>query len=250
MSNILPLLIGGAALVYFMSSKQPVAVNQSYVDVKKIPPVVNCIDLRNNLLAFPRIQLPKGEEDFGQELPMIVVLHGRNGNENQLANVIPKDLKARVFFFRANTKNNLFFIPRLKDKEEIVAPALEKSAEDVLEGIDILLGIYPTSKLVLFGFSQGASLVLWLSEYKFNIPTYIMAFSGSLPSLLYPTELNPNKIYQYHGNLDKVVPFDLGYSTYQAFKNVGYNIIFRQTKNSHIGPPKKFVDEFFQLAGF
>lgn len=247
MSNILPLLIGGVALVYLIGSSKSSTPTKSSADVGKIPPVVECIDLGNNLLVFPRIQVA---EDFGQELPMIVVLHGRNGNEKQLANVIPKDLKARVFFLRANTKNNLFFIPRLKDKEEILAPALEKSGKDVLEGIDVLLGIYPTNRLILFGFSQGASLVLRLSEYKFNIPTYVMAFSGSLPSLLYPKKLNSNKIMQYHGNLDKTVPFELGINTFNAFDKMGFDIIFRQTKNSHIGPPKIYVEEFFKLAGF
>lgn len=244
MSNILPLLIGGVALVYFMNSKRSVAENQSYVNVEKIPPIVNCIDLGNNLLAFPRIQL--SEKEINSIQPMIIVLHGRNGNENQLANVIPKDLKARVFFFRANTKNNLFFIPRLKDKEEIVAPALEKSAGDVLEGIDLLLGIYPTNKLIIVGFSQGGSIAEFIGSI--GKADSIISWAGSLPSLLYPKQKYNTNILLYHGSKDLIVPYKLDLAASKAFKEKGFNVVFRETKNGHIIPPKSIINEFFDIA--
>ena len=218
---IIPLLLTS---FFFLSKPKP--------RIEKIPPKV--IDLDNQILAFPRIQI----KDFGQKAPMIVVIPGRNATELQLQNTIPTDLKARVFFLRSEKPKRLFFEPRLKYNEEIVAPALKSAGKEVEEGIAKLLKLYPTNNLIVYGFSAGGALAL----------TYVMAFSGSLPSTLYPSEKNNTKILIWHGNLDTVVPYELGLNTAKAFEDVGFYTRFKEKKNSHILPPKEVVKEYFEIS--
>ena len=226
---IIPLLLTS---FFFLSKPKP--------RIEKISPTV--IDLNNQISAFPRTQI----KDYGQKAPMIVVIPGRNATELQLQSTIPLDLKARVFFLRSEKPKRLFFEPRLKYDEEIVAPALKEAGKEVEEGIAKLLKLYPTNKLIVYGFSAGGALALTYGlTGKANT---IMAFSGSLPSTLYPSEKNKTKVLTWHGNLDTVVPYELGLNTAKAFEDAGFFTRFKEKKNSHILPPKEVVKEYFETA--
>lgn len=201
----------------------------------------NKIDLGNNLFGYPRIQI----QDKGQQAPLIIVLHGRGGDETALQSVIPKNIPARIIFLRANLKGRLFFEPRLADDESILKPAIEKAGQTLVEGINRLLEIYPTNKIILFGFSQGGALVEYMATLK-GIDGAI-SFSGGLSSNLYPQQKQNTKVRIWHGNNDKVVPYNLDYETYLAFKDLYYDVKF-ETGNGkgHILPPKNIVEQWFK----
>lgn len=231
------LLFTSAALLFIFANNANKKVDFKPT-LKETP---TSITLNDNLIAFPR-KFPTNDSNV--ILPMIIVLNGRNATEKQLQYAIPENLNARVFFIRPNLKNNLYYVPRIKDDEEIVKPAIVQSGNSIIKAIDLLKNKFNTSKVILIGFSQGSSLVLYLSSLGYN--DVGLSFSGALPSNLYPSKFINTKLRMFHGNLDKVVPFEMGLDTYEAFKAQNYNVEFKERKNSHISPPKELALEWLK----
>lgn len=199
------------------------------------------ITLNDNLIAFPR-KFPTNNSNV--ILPMIIVLNGRNATEKQLQYAIPENLNARVFFIRPNLKNNLYYIPRIKEDKEIVKPAIVQSGNQIIKAIDLLKAKFNTSKVILFSYSQGSSLNLYLASLGYS--DVALSFSGALPSNLYPSKFQKTKVRIFHGNLDKVVPFEMGLKTFEAFKAQNYDVEFKERKNSHVSPPKEIAFEWIK----
>jgi predicted esterase len=204
------------------------------------------INLENNLYGYPRIQM----KDVGQKAPLIIVLHGRGGNEKALQNVIPKNLPARIIFLRGqiNEKTgNYFFKSRVAGPENKLKEDLENSGLILDEAITKLTQIYPTNKVILFGFSQGAALSLYMGSI--GAVDNVIAFSGSLSKNLFPAKQQNTQILMWHGTNDKVVPFKLGKDTKEAFENMGFSTEFIVGKNKgHILPPKDVVEKYFKMT--
>lgn len=204
------------------------------------------IDLGNNLIAFPRIQI----NDFGQKAPMIIVLHGRNSSELALQDFISKDLSARVFFIRGQipTKSgNLYYLNRLKDNPEIVGPQIKEAGKILDNGIEILLNKYPTNKLIILGFSQGAGLALYMGSV--GKADSVISLSGALPMNLYPEKAFDTNIFMWHGRKDKTVPFELADNTYKAFYNTEFNTEFEIGENNyHSVTPPVIINRFLKKA--
>jgi len=231
------LLLTSAALLFIFANNA-----KNKVDLKptlKETPV--SITLNDNLIAFPR-KFPTNNSNIA--LPMIIVLNGRNATEKQLQYAIPENLNARVFFIRPNLKNNLYYIPRIKESEEIVKPAIVQSGQQIIQAIDLLKSKYKTSRVILLGYSQGASLVLQLAALGYS--NVSLSFSGALPSNLYPSKFANTKVKMFHGNLDKVVPYEMSLDTFEAFKSQNYDVEFKERKNSHISPPKELAFEWIK----
>lgn len=228
------LLLTSAALLFIFANKT--------IDLKsplKETPV--SITLNDNLIAFPR-KFPTNNSST--TLPMIIVLNGRNATEKQLQYAIPENLNARVFFIRPNLKNNLYYVPRIKENEEIVKPAIVQSGNQIIQAIDLLKSKYKTSRVILFSYSQGSSLNLYLASLGYQ--NIALSFSGALPENLFPTKFSDTKLRMFHGNLDKVVPYSMALDTFQAFKSQNYDIEFKERKNSHISPPKELAFEWIK----
>lgn len=230
--NYLILLSIGLGISYFIKDKSK--------PVMKSP---KKIDLGNGLFGYPRIQI----EDHGQPAPLVLVLHGRGSDETGLQKVIPKDIPARVIFLRGQIDGKpgrYFFTPRLGGPEKELKEALEESGLIIEEAIEKLLKIYPTNEVTLFGFSQGAALSLYLgSTGKVD---KVIAFSGSLPSNLYPQQSQDTEILMWHGDNDKIVAYNEAEKTANAFKNVNFlNEFITGKGNGHILPPKPVVEKYF-----
>lgn len=204
--------------------------------VKTITPLK--IELNDNLSAFPRIQIT----DSGQKAPMIIVLHGRNSNELALQEFIPKDLPARIFFMRGQiptNTGNLFYLNRLKDDPEIVGPQIKAAGKILDRAIDTLLKKYPTSKLIILEFSQGAGLALYMGSI--GKADSIISLAGTLPISLYPEQAFDTK--------DKTVPFELANNTYKELYNKGFDVEFQIGENSYHSLPQQYViNEFLEKA--
>lgn len=229
------LLLTSTALLFVLAN------NANKLEKPILKETPSSIVLNDNLIAFPR-KFPTNNSNV--ILPMIIVLNGRNATEKQLQYAIPENLNARVFFIRPNLKNNLYYVPRIKDNPEIVKPAIVQSGNLIIKAIDLLRAKFNTSKVILIGFSQGGSLVLYLSSLGYN--DIGLSFSGALPSNLYPSKFANTKVRMFHGNLDKIVPYEMGLKTFKAFENAGYDIEFKERKNSHISPPKEIASKWIK----
>lgn len=165
----------GLATLFVFSRQSKISSSKNF-DVPKE------IYLGNTLLAYPSFKYTNTK----QLAPMVIVLHGRGGNEMSLQKIIPVDLAARVFFIRANLSGNLFFKPRLIEPSEIVTPAIKTAGHTLLVGLKKLLAIYPTNNLIILEFSQGTELALYLGSI--GQATNIISLAGGLPVGLYPVK--------------------------------------------------------------
>lgn len=204
------------------------------------------IKLNDNLIAFPRIQI----NDTGQEAPMIIVLHGRNSSELFLQKYILETIPARIFFMRGQIPTdlgNLFYLNRLRDDPTIVGPQIKQAGKILDKAIKTLLEKYPTNKLIIMGFSQGAGLALYMGSI--GKADSIIALSGSLPTILYPTQVYDTEIFMWHGKKDKTVPFELTNETYKDLYNKGFNVEFQIGENNyHSLPPQDVINSFLNKA--
>lgn len=204
------------------------------------------IDLGNGLYGYPRIQI----KDRGQIAPLVIVLHGRGSDQTGLQKVIPKNIPARIIFLRGQIDGKpgrYFFTARLAGPENELKFALENTGLILDEAITKLTQIYPTNKVILFGFSQGAALSLYMGSI--GAVDSVIAFSGSLPSNLYPQQKQNTNILMWHGNSDKVVPYNLGENSANAFRNAEFSTKFITGKNKgHILPPKDIVEKYFNIV--
>lgn len=235
MNSLLLLAAGLGTLLLFKPTKP----------TPKISPSPNQIELPNGLLAFPKIQI----NDKGQKAPLVIVLHGRNASEKQLTYAIPEDLPARIMFLRANLPKRVFFVPRLIDDPDKVKPAIEAAGKTLGDGINKLLKLYPTNKVIILGYSQGGELAEYMATLKWKTPLRIASFAGGLTENLFPIQEPQGniKLKIWHGENDKVVPYEMDVATANAFKNMGYDVTFETGANlSHVAPPKKIADKYLR----
>lgn len=234
--NYLTLLGFGLGLSFFLSQN---VINPIVKSPSKI-------DLGNGLLGYPRIQI----EDRKQLAPLVIVLHGRGSDQTGLQKVIPKNIPARVIFLRGQIDGKpgrYFFNARLAGPEKELKSDLESAGLILDEAINKLTQIYPTNKIILFGFSQGAALSLYMGSI--GVVDKVIAFSGSLPSSLFPQQKQNTQILMWHGNSDKVVPYKLGQNTADAFENAGFLTEFiTGDSKGHVLPPDDVVNKYFKIA--
>ncbi len=240
MNPLFLLSIGLAATLILTPSITSTKVSSSSVKYEKL------ITFSSGIKALPRFQNVTPQ----QKVPMVIVLHGRGGVETALTNTIPTNFSARVFFLRGNIKNPaggyLFYNRRLKENSEELSEEIIEASTNVLNVINQLILTYPTSKIVIFGFSQGAAISLYLGSI--GEVNSAIGFSGALPEYLFPEQPQSSKIFIFHGTNDAVVPEKLDYKTFKAFEEQGFTIEYKTKKAGHVLPPKDIVGEFLNEA--
>lgn len=188
------------------------------------PPVATdmLIDLPAGLKAVPLLQVP---DDAAA--PLLIVLHGREGTEGQLRSFVPDDLGARVFFVRGNLpsakiKNRYsFFDARyLGGDEAALVEGIDTAADHVAAAIAQLRPLFPTTKVLVLGSSQGGHIAYELAVER--MVDGAVSMSGALPPVLRPVVPGKAKVIGLHGTKDAVVPYKAGRATVDAFKQAGY----------------------------
>ena len=110
------------------------------------------------------LSVPSGAPD-AEKLPLVIVLHGRGADANDLADLAPYIDNGYRFVF-PNAPRPFEPMPGMSfgytwfDGLPPEQASLEASRTLMLQFIDEIVGKYPTSKLVLAGFSQGAMMSL------------------------------------------------------------------------------------------
>lgn len=189
--------------------------------LKNPPFVENLIDVGGGIKARLFDGAPPNEN-----APLLVVLHGRNANENQLYELVTANLKkgARIAFLRgpkgSGSSWRWFDLP-LSAKSPALDNVVMAARDQVLAAIFKLANIYPaTSEVAVLGYSQGGTLAYALAagtQQKAKTVSRVIAVAGWLPPGLRPTGALPATVYGIHGKKDKNVPWQRAQATMASF---------------------------------
>jgi phospholipase/carboxylesterase len=153
------------------------------------------------------LSIPGGTPGSG-EMPLVVVLHGRGADAFDLADIAPS-LDGGYRFVFPNAPKPFEPYPGMAfgwswfDGWPPEGRSFPESRAAMLKFLDEIRDRYPTSKLVIAGFSQGALMAL---DLGFRIDAAgIVAMSGALHEGEMP-ELSPRPVLIVHGTGDDVIP--------------------------------------------
>ncbi|HHH13371.1 MAG TPA: alpha/beta fold hydrolase [Thiolapillus brandeum] len=93
-------------------------------------------------------------------------------------------------------------------------------------------GVEP-GRVVLAGFSQGGLVVLAAALDSPDPLAGVMALSTYLPQAVMPEEALPRSIFQAHGRLDDVVPFDSGLAACERLRAQGHEVEWHEYDMAH-----------------
>ncbi len=157
------------------------------------------------------LSVPSGQSDDAS-LPLVVVLHGRGADANDLADLAPAiDGGYRFVFPNAPTPfepyPGMTFGYTWFDGWPPTPESIAESRRLLLEFIDQITARYPPrdGKLVIAGFSQGGLMALDAGFRTTRPVGGIVVMSGGL----YETELpdfRPTPVLLVHGTLDDMIP--------------------------------------------
>jgi len=117
---------------------------------------------------------------------------------------------------------------------DIDKTGIQASCDQIYDLIQIQLdqGI-AVDKIVLAGFSQGGLIALHAGlGFKHRLAG-IMALSTYCPIFKSFSEHQSIPIFMAHGQFDTVIPFDVGYASYQALNKLGYTIQWQSYAMEH-----------------
>ena len=162
------------------------------------------------------LSVPSGQPD-GVSLPLVVVLHGRGADANDLADLAPMiDGPGGYRFVFANAPTPFEPYPGMTfgyswfDGWPPTPESIAGSRRQLLEFLDDITKRYPPKdgKIVLAGFSQGGLMALDVGFRTAQPLQGIVVMSGGL----YETELpdlrarKDQRVLIVHGTLDDMIP--------------------------------------------
>ena len=171
------------------------------------------------------------------ELPLVVMLHGRGADMHDLADLAPmlaEPGSCRIVF--ANAPRPFEAYPGMTfgwtwfDGWPPERQSVAASREVLLEFLGEVTARYPTSKLILSGFSQGAMMSLDVG-LRADVAG-IIAMSGGLYELDLP-QLTPRPVFIAHGTLDDVVPVSYARRARHVLEEHGFDVEFHEYPMGH-----------------
>lgn len=178
--------------------------------------------------------------------PLLVVLHGRDADQTQLAPLVG-NVPARILFLRGGKKGPKgyrYFDPFFTDNNGLLAAGIEAGTDQVTAAIVQVenslqsRGVYNGTAVI--GYDQGAAIAYLLAarEIGGELESSYLAIAGMLPPILYPTADDPQrwtnvKLGAVHGVNDKKVTLKEAHATMDAF--------------TKLGPPKLSLAEFVEV---
>lgn len=188
--------------------------------------------------ALPPLVLPGGvvaHENVGRTTdPLVIVLHGASGDENQLVQYV-RTIEHTIFLrgFLRSGKHYQWVKSRVKTTE---ATAFLTEAVAVVARLGSLIQSLKAqrkaSRSVVVGYSQGGNLA-WLLAAAGHVDGAVIV-NGALPAAY--SAPRPHKrieMYWLSGICDQTVPWGLVRETQMRFKAAGYIVDGRQVKAGH-----------------
>ncbi|KAK1349903.1 phospholipase/carboxylesterase [Hamiltosporidium tvaerminnensis] len=179
---------------------------------------------------------------------LMIFLHGINSNGKDMSNrfikfseshknvmiIIPTAFPLKVGLYDNKSVNSWFNIRNRSIFAKEDTQGLDESMDKILKLIEYYK--FDSEKVILCGYSQGATMSLYIAlncNYKFRV---IIAMSGYLPRVKHRNTHRQN-ILLTHGKKDTVVPFIAGWMSYMALKCLKVNVKFIKFDGEHEFPP-------------
>jgi len=177
-------------------------------------------------------------------VPMVILIHGRGADMNDLADLAPMfDTADGCRFVFPNAPKPFEAMPGMTfgwtwfDGWPPIHESVVESREEMLRFIDEITEQYPTpeGKLIVAGFSQGALMALDSGLRTKKKIAGIIAMSGGL----YEQELIDLSIHKSlpvliaHGSADDVVPVNYARRARAVLENAGLDVEYHEYPMAH-----------------
>jgi phospholipase/carboxylesterase len=139
------------------------------------------------------------------------------------------DAPARVIAPAAPTPRGSgfsWFDIRARDgRVEVLSQALAEAADALGERLEALAAARGAEEVVVIGFSQGGMLAFALAVRRPELVRAAVPIGGLLPPPLWPDRAPSDAplIRAFHGEADRVVPFEAAEATASALAEAGYD---------------------------
>lgn len=189
------------------------------------------------------LTVPGGRPDTDQ-LPLVVMIHGRGADMHDLADLAPLlDTAEGARFVFPNAPRAFEAYPGMTygwtwfDGWPPEQASVAASRETLLRFVDELVAKYPTpaGKLIISGFSQGAMMALDAGLRTSQPLAGIMAMSGGLYEADLPSLATRPKVPVLiaHGSADDVVPVNYARRARRALEDAGYDVEYYEYPMGH-----------------
>jgi phospholipase/carboxylesterase len=173
-------------------------------------------------------------------MPMVIMIHGRGADMNDLADLAPLlDTPGGARFVFPNAPKPFEAYPGMTfgwtwfegwppEGDSVLA-----SREALLQFLDEITAQYPTTSLIISGFSQGAMMSLDVGLRR--DAAAILAMSGGLYELDLP-DLAARKatpVLLSHGSLDDVVPVIYARRARALLEEAGFDVEYHEYPMGH-----------------
>lgn len=169
---------------------------------------------------------------------MVVMMHGRGADMNDLADLAPMlEIASGARFVFPNAPRAWEMQPGMSfgwtwfDGWPPEQKSVAASREVLLQFIDEITQQYPTTSLVISGFSQGAMMALDVGLRRDTAG--IIAMSGGLYEIDLPETLHKAPVLIAHGSVDDVVPVSYARRARMLLEERGFDVEYHEYAMGH-----------------
>jgi phospholipase/carboxylesterase len=212
------------------------------------------LNLRSDLPLRYALRTPSHRPD-SDEMPLMIIMHGRGADANDLADIAPYLDNGYRFLF-PNAPNPWEAAPGMTfgftwfDGLPPEPRSLEASRAKLATFIDDARQKFPATRLVLGGFSQGALMALDAGLRRDDVAG-IVAMSGALYEADLPTLRKDQRVLIVHGTLDEMINVNLARRARRALEDRGLKPEYHEFAMGHQVTPEslEIVSEFIRTVG-
>ncbi|HEV3485489.1 MAG TPA: alpha/beta hydrolase [Vicinamibacterales bacterium] len=182
------------------------------------------------------VHVPSRRPD-SEEMPLVVVMHGRGADMHDLADLAPMmDPPRGCRFVFPNAPRAWEAAPGMTfgwtwfDGWPPERNSVAKSRETLLRFVDEAKARYPTSQVIIAGFSQGGMMALEVG-LRSDVAG-IVVLSGGLYEEDLPT-LSPRRVFLAHGTFDDVVPVAYARRARLVLEGHGFDVEYHEYPMGH-----------------
>lgn len=194
--------------------------------------------------GFSALSIGSGERDgtlfipraaASGPVPLVVLLHGAGGSA--------QGIRRRIF----GTSDSIDFALLVPDSRGPTWDAIRRDYGPDVAFIDSALKVVfsrvaiDPRRVIISGFSDGASYALGLARVNGDLFTHVVAFSPGFVTAGSPT--GKPEVFITHGDDDPILPFEATSGRIvPALRRSGYNVTLRQFVGGHTIPPDLVKD--------